>query len=79
MPDRDALDQLQTALADAGRSVKIIPVGADEPLSPIPDTVDVTDGDIRLAVADWDRAAADGYVERAFRGLLASDVVEEGK
>lgn len=74
-----ALTELRQALGEGLRGVKIVPVGADEPLSPIPDTVDVTEADGERAADQWDQAVADGYVERDFRGLLRSDVVEGGQ
>lgn len=74
-----ALAELRQALAEGLRGVKIVPVGADEPLSPIPDTVDVTEGDGERAADEWDQAVVDGYIERAFRGLLRSVVVEGGQ
>lgn len=51
------------------KRVKIIPDGADEPLTPVPETVTITDTDIERALAEWD-ALMPEYI-----GLLNATVV----
>lgn len=52
-----------------GSRVKIIPEGADEPLPPVPDEVEITDADIRRAINAWDEAMPD------YAGLLEAVVI----
>ena len=62
--------------ADQGKQYKaarIIPEGANEPLPPVPSTVDITDADIERAIAKWDRILPD------YRGLLDAESKDNGE
>jgi hypothetical protein len=52
-----------------GRSVKIIPEGADEPLPAVPDEVVISEADIRKAIDAWDSLMPD------YSGLLEATVI----
>lgn len=55
------------------KAARIIPRGADEPLLPIPTSLDITDDDIEHAIAMWDSALPD------YAGLLEADALNSGE
>jgi len=48
--------------------VKFIPKGADDPLPPIPDVVEITPEDVEAAIKDWDETMPQ------YAGMLRSRV-----
>lgn len=52
--------------------VKVVPLGASDPLPPLPDEVKITESDIDRATAEWDR-----IMPAEFRGLLDAEPVDE--
>ncbi len=53
----------------AGKSVRIIPEGANDPLPPSPPEVIISEHDIEIAIKEWDRVMPD------LKGLLDAEVV----
>jgi len=54
-----AINKMQAAIRKFQRvdwhSVRFIPKGADEPLPPVPNQVEITPEDVEKAIADWDK------------------------
>lgn len=59
----------------SGERVKLTPDGADEPLTPVPDEVAISDSDVDRAVAEWDELMPDyvGLLDAAVTGLAQFD------
>lgn len=58
---------------EEAKATRIIPRGVDEPLLPIPSTLDITDDDIEHAIAMWDSALPD------YARLLEADAKNSGE
>ena len=62
---REILDKVQDAL----KRVRIIPSGADDPLPPVPDVVEVSEDDLDVMSDAWDETMPD------YAGLLDAEVI----
>lgn len=72
----EALNQGSDRAMRIQRRVKLIPDGADEPLTPVPNTVDISDADADLAIRDWNRLMPD-YVNLLDATVINADTEGE--